>query len=557
MLSWALQRQKTETERNAAAARASQEEADRNADAARASQEEADRNAAAAGASAQLANDNAARAQANQEKAERNAAAAQASEKLANDNAAVARANAAVARQQHGKAVQRMIHLAEQSQKKLSGRSFAPEAGPELRTLRNDMLNLLRQDMLGLARDLEGAGATTFGTLLTYQQLGDLLKRLGQGEKALEQFRLGCDLAEKIAREQPNSDKARANLCVMLRLRGEMERELNGDPLTARGYFERARALTQDIIDQPRSHDYTDVDNKRLLSFYELDLGKADLDLGDGAAARAHFDRATELRKAWSEAEPKRVDARSYLAEAHFWQAVAAARRGDADGSRESFDAALRICRDLVAAHPGDFSFQADLAEILGGQGDAQLRLGLVADADKSYHAALDHLQAALRHDPDAVAYALQLPLAHERLAALAERKGDPDEARRLYTEALRLRQDFLVLEPNNLTWQAACMRTLAHCGKEAEAVRKAEDLARRRPTSVPLLLDTARCYAICAGAANTEAAKKQHAERAVAALRTAAEGYKDVSAWKTDPELAPLREDAAYQALLAELAKQ
>ncbi len=124
------------------------------------------------------------------------------------------------------------------------------------------------------------------------------------------------------------------------------------------------------------------------------------------------------------------MDARSYLAEAAL---LAGGGRGPVRETRTvhgSRSTRPRICRDLVAAHPGDFSFQADLAEILGGQGDAQLRLGLVADADKSYHAALDHLQAALRHDPDAVAYALQLPLAHERLAALAERKGDLDEAR-------------------------------------------------------------------------------------------------------------------------------
>jgi tetratricopeptide (TPR) repeat protein len=195
---------------------------------------------------------------------------------------------------------------------------------------------------------------------------------------------------------------------------------------------------------------------------------------------------------------------------------------------------------------------------VLGGQGDAQLQLGTEADAEKSYRESLEHLRTALRHDPDELAYSLQLALAHERLALLAERKGDRDEAQKQYREALRLRQDFLIIEPSNLTWQAACMRTLAHCGKEAEAVRKAEDLIRRRPKSVPLLLEVARCYSVCAGAADTPEAKKRHVERAVAALGTAtAEGYRDAAALKTDPELAPLREDPAFQALLAELAKR
>ena len=68
-----------------------------------------------------------------------------------------------------------------------------------------------------------------FGEIGTYQQFGDLLKRQGQGEEALKQYVLGRDLAEKTAKDQPESDKAQANLAVMLMRLGDMELELNGD----------------------------------------------------------------------------------------------------------------------------------------------------------------------------------------------------------------------------------------------------------------------------------------------------------------------------------------
>jgi hypothetical protein len=59
----------------------------------------------------------------------------------------------------------------------------------------------------------------------------------------------------------------------------------------------------------------------------------------------------------------------------------------------------------------------------------------------------------------------------------------------------------------------------------------------------------------MCAAAAETPEAQQRLKERAVASLRTAvAEGHKDLTSLKTDPELASLRETPSYQSLLAGL---
>ena len=122
-----------------------------------------------------------------------------------------------------------MTQTVGQVQQKLNGRLFSSEAAPELRPLA-DVLDQLRKGMMGMAKDLEGAGATSFAEAATYQMMGDRLKRLGHCEEALKQFRLGRDAAEKVVRTRPDSDKAKANLGVMLMRLGEMERELNADP---------------------------------------------------------------------------------------------------------------------------------------------------------------------------------------------------------------------------------------------------------------------------------------------------------------------------------------
>ena len=195
---------------------------------------------------------------------------------------------------------------------------------------------------------------------------------------------------------------------------------------------------------------------------------------------------------------------------------------------------------------------------MLGAKGDAQLRLGKWTEADDSYRDSLENLRAALQHVTDDIDYQVQLARAEERLATVAALKGDRDAADKAYREALRVRLQLLDIEPNNLTWQAACLPTLAHCGKESEAAKKAEELCAKHPKSVPLLLDAARCYAACARTAGDDAARKRDVEKAVAALRAASEaGYKDGIAWKTDPDLAPLRDEAPFRSLLEEAAKR
>ncbi len=179
------------------------------------------------------------------------------------------------------------------------------------------------------------------------------------------------------------------------------------------------------------------------------------------------------------------------------------------------------------------------------------------ADAEKSYRESLDSLRPALDHTPDNLDYQALLARADERLAAVAALKGDGPASRQSYREALQLRQKLLEVDPTNWTWQAAATLTLAHCGKETEAVKKADDLRRGHPKAVPLLLMAARCYAVCADQAADAAAKQRYVEQAVAALRAAADaGFKDAIAWKTDPDLAPIREEPAYKTLIAEMAK-
>jgi tetratricopeptide (TPR) repeat protein len=471
---------------------------------------------------------------------------------VARENEQLALARAKLANQQHENAVFRLTNVGEEMLKRLRSRRLILKAGPEMAALRDELLNVLREGMTTLAKDLEETRASTFGMVGVHQHVGDILKRLGKGEQAFEQFKKGYELARAIAAEQPASDLAQANFSVMLQRMGDMELELHGDARAARDWYQQALDRRLQVAEHPHGDQYSELDNKIALSHDEPRLGQAELELGNPAAAREHFQKAVELRKAWAEAVPQADNAKSYLVQAYLGLGTAAWHLGGAAAADEAFAQAERIQKGLIARNPDAVWYREDLAEVQGARGDALLRRGDVEGAQKSYEESFKNLQAALARNAEETDWQVVLALTHERLAALDVRQGRAAEAAKHYQEALRVRGELVQIEPNNLSWQAAYLRALAHAGKGAEAAPKAEALCRENPKSTPLLLEAARCYAACAAGAAAPANRERYAAKAIEAVRAAAAaGYKDPIALRTDPDLAPVQTEQAFRDLL------
>jgi tetratricopeptide (TPR) repeat protein len=341
---------------------------------------------------------------------------------------------------------------------------------------------------------------------------------------------------------------------MLLRL-GDVALDRNGDAQAARSYFRQGRALQQAIFTHPRGKDFTEPKNKILLSHADVRLGRASLQLGDPETAARHFQQALTFRKDWAAATRQSPSARSYLAEVYLWLGVTVWHRGEAAAVPEYFGQAVRLAEALVAQHPRDAGFKADLAEVYAAHGDAQVRLGQAEAAAKSYRLALASLQAGRALRPGVPAHDALLARIHEGLAGDALRRGQRSEATKHYQEALHLRADLAELEPGNPVRQAAYLLALARVGKHAEAARGAEALRRRAPRSPEILLQVARCYAACARGAGGEEARGYTA-RALDALQALAAlpDYHDAVALRSDPDLAPLRAEPAFQALLRKL---
>jgi serine/threonine-protein kinase len=484
---------------------------------------------------------------------------------LAVANAARAEKNAETAKGRHQQAVARMTQLGEQLYNRLNTRRFAPGAAAEMRGVRDDMLRLLRDSMVQMAKDIEGAEITQFGTIAAHGQLGDLLKKIGQGEEALNQYRQGYEICKQVAAAEPNSDLAQANMGLMLRKLGDMALEMKGDVKTARANYQEAYDIQKAILEHPKSDKYSTADKQRLLWQCVFGLGKIELAAGDLAAARREFEEALTAGRLWFEAASggNTSGAESAQAGAYLYLGVLADRAGNAVGAKRNFDESLRITNGLTQKYPLDkkyprnIDYKADLAESYAFVGDFQLRAGLVEEASKSIENLRKNLGEVLNFDKEDLSRQQEVAHTHERVAALALRQNKPDDAKFRYQEALKIWDDLTQTEPNNLTWRAAYVFALARAGNCDEARKHAEELCQKCLHSGELLLQVARCYGVCATTTSDPAQKKRCVEAALTVLRQVADaGWKDARIIDTDPELAVVRNEPAYQQVLAAIHK-
>jgi len=490
---------------------------------------------------------------ANEREAQKQTLLAVANEREAKKQAGIAFQSEGRAKKTASGAVRQMVRLGEMLDQRLRNRLLSVQASPAVRQLRADVLAALRIALTTLSQEIEAIGATPNSQVASCQALGDLSARLGQGREALQLYQRGFELAKKLADARPNDDVARANLGLMLARLGTVSLDLNGDARAARDYFIKARDLHRDVRAHPRTKYYTQIDMKRILSHDDIHLGRALLTLGHPAQARVSFQEALAYRQAWSTAEPKRIDARSYVMEAHMWLGAVACRLADAKAAEEHFAKALGIGADLTRQFPTDISFQGDVAEARGAYGDSLAQLGQIDKARANYEKSLRRLQVVVAKNPDDIAKQSLLALAHERLGALEAGLKKGAAADNHYQDALRLRTELLQIETTDLARQAAFLLALARAGKPADAAALAGKLRPKVAKSTELLLQIARCFAVCATADTPQRAKYE--EAALDALRAGTQAdYQDAVVLRTDADLTALRGRPVFEKLVAEV---
>jgi serine/threonine-protein kinase len=420
--------------------------------------------------------------------------------------------------------------------------------------------SVARKDRTGLAE---------LGLASAHMIMGDILWGSGKADEAVRHYDECHAILTKLYEANRASDKAAGNYAASLSRQADMWADYRKDLPAARARYREALAIQQDLLAHPRPKaELTPAEIKATVANSYQRLGEIALRMGPDAPDDPDdlLQQALALREELAKADHG-DSARQKLADAHLAVAARKVSLDRIDQAREHYDACLALRTALVREDPYSFRKKADLLRLCGTVGDMWLMHGDAAAAKAYYGEALGPTEKLAAVD-DRLIVQRTLGQNYYRMATACLRLNDPASADLYYHKCLEVRLKDRYEHPDDDNARINLMIAQARCGQHREAAALAAELLRRRPKDPGVLFQAACCYALCGPAvAHGKAAEqltpderdqqKGYARQAVEALRQArANGYRDVKALQTDPDLDPVRESAEFRTLLDEMTR-
>ena len=462
--------------------------------------------------------------------------------------------NAKVAGEQAGLALTTMQTLIDKVQNQL-------EDVPRTQKLKRELLETAMAGLKEVAKKAEGSTSIEATMLAAHMRMGHMFRQLGATEEAMKEFVRCQEIAKRRATEKPNNDAAQGNLAAVLTVLGDMNQELRRDMVAALECYQQALAIREKLHAKPPSAEgaLSPESVKQALAEAHTRVGVTVLRLGDPPESLPSFEKALVLRRELSDAHPEVEALKQDLARSNNAVGEVSFLSGNAAEARKYYDECLELRDAMLKAKPESVRFKMELANTCGNYGDLCLRSRDNDAAKTHYDRAFTLSQDLADLDDQNVDYQRGLGMAFYRLGALAQRVGDEPAATKHFRQCLEIREKLAAADQKNEVRQMELMLALAHCGEHARAAQIAAEVRAGKSKDRELLFEVARCYAQCAAAAAADnKLGETYADQAVEALSEAvAQGYHDVVAFETEPDLDPVRGHAGYEALLAKFSRR
>jgi eukaryotic-like serine/threonine-protein kinase len=383
------------------------------------------------------------------------------------------------------------------------------------------------------------------------QRLGEINLERNRVHDAVAQFQKMNAIIEQLALAAPSDRAAQARLARSQRHVGTIYLEHLSDSATAQEYFRRAEQINRSLLaERP-------LDNLLKIELANT-LGKraaAELLLGRLPDAEAIYREELALRTSLSADFNQEERARRELAGLYEKLAELYLRMGKFDDGRRYYDSCAALREEVLAEKPDYWPAVLDRSRSYNNSG----RLLLIHDHDPAgartcFHKSVEIIQKRSAADPTNLDTKVRLAEALYFEATAALDAGDTAGAAEGYRQCLEIRRA-LATDPRVKTAEVDVILALARCGYHAEAAQRAAALVATPPKDENLYFQAACGFALAAGAVGKDdPLAREYANRALNCLRQGKDrGWADVVTLETDPDLAPVRKDPAFVALLAE----
>ena len=467
---------------------------------------------------------------------------------LAEAHEAVAKENEKVAGEQSALALGALQTFVDTVQERL-------DDAPRTRKLKEELLDMTIDTLDRVSKKAEQTTSIDATILNANFKYADMYRSFGEMEKAIERFEKCLELAEADAASKlsagVDNDRSQLNLAAVEAMLGELVATQRHHPRAGLARCNRALEVAERLSAKPRSVEgkISAEELSALLDEVRMKIAFINYAQGDPAASAPFFRLALDARRAAVAADPADPAAKVELARSLKGVGETAFLLGERNEGFRLYEESISILNELLTDFRGNVQLEALLAITEGDYADLHLRERSFDLARPHYDDAIDILEGLTKADAENQEVARQLALAEYRRGQLSRAEGLDAEATAHFQRSLDARRKLSDGSPNDVALRMELMLAMAQCGEESEAARIAATLPTEHGDR-ELLLAIAKCFAIAAR--DTEGDERQAAiDRAIATLEKAiAAGYRDAVILRTDPDLAPLRDDPRYPQL-------
>jgi serine/threonine-protein kinase len=400
--------------------------------------------------------------------------------------------------------------------------------------------------------------ATTAAALI---ELGRIYRNLGQTDKAYQNVEKALAILRQRIIIKKGSDASRRNLALGLSDLAALSEERDRDLKAALAHYEEAMRLYEDVDANPM---LADSPTPKPLVRYELSevyklVGVTHHRVGDMRTALDYYRKAYDVFHALvpgtpEEASDDRLTVRKYYlskTKTPLAVSVGARRTGDRDTSNTYLDEAIAWGEAYLKAEPNSVEARANLSDVLFNAGEYALFDGDAKKARPFYERSRLLRGEIVEAEPRNVFYRRMLAVADGRLGNVEVVETGSEAAGPAFAWARETMLGIVADGGTNDRVEMTLMVALAHSGDVDRALEIADRLASAPKADPELKVDAARVNAQVATHLPPDRAAARK-DKAVDLVREAAEaGFTDHVYLEGEPDLAPVRDDPRFRALL------